>query len=857
MPWFCRRGCIKGKLASLAACVLHATVVTSFVTRAHWGTTQGHNGQVWSSHIAEEDAVEDFGAALDLVPLMQRIASHCGTRRGREALLALVSSQSHSSSRRLSAFASTQSRRRRVQNITSPPPRRLPFRTHWATSAAQTRRQYDLVQQATLALRKVHNLTYSPHYGANSDPWDVTNLATTDDDTWLDCVSPAEFALEDILQAEQVVRMLLRVYEWSQGNATRVWLPLLSDIVAPMPVAKLKNTLESLSNTVEAVRVRTLADPGARSSYQFQLSEKTFPVLSLLKAQVIELQSKRGLQDSGTDRRLLDLLEELALKEKAISENLALQILKARTEIDLGLDIVTELDILFAKAAFGMSVNGQFPAVGERGRIHVSKFVHPLLALQRQPDGVVPIDLRLSLDNSKNALVISGMNGGGKTLSLKSFGVATILCKLGVAIPSLSDKQPCVDYIDNILLSFGDRQSVVQGQSTFMSLLTGYSQILEKISDPTAGSSLVLLDELGGGTDPSAGGAIAQAILEKLLSCESCLVVATTHCPRLKALSFNADLFDCASVLSLDSGENSGQAPTFHLQYGVIGESYALSAARRTIPAMPIDVLERAAALCQDDPTKEAAQYNLALSQSLEKRLYSVDATQAMLDSSLHDTLRCQKAMLSLARAYERHFSLIEARVERTYKELKGSGARPVEVVGDTLKELRLAKKQAESAAELLRQRGLKMLPFDKDLNEGDIVVILAEGEWEDTTGKVMQMEVPGVDLARDEVLVMPSFLPWHFPGQPAAGMSVHPLVLHRSDLAVWDYDSIVEADLDSDGTPSGIPESKRRLNDVLATLKSKTTVSQLDASTSDGTAKPSFQSSRERKASKKSKRKR
>ena len=138
---------------------------------------------------------------------------------------------------------------------------------------------------------------------------------------------------------------------------------------------------------------------------------------------------------------------------------------------------------------------------------------------------------------------------------MKSFGLAAILCQLGLPIPCRqaqhsANHRPRVDFFRGIHVALGDKQSLIDGESTMMARLNACASVIESVgSKREAGTaSLVLIDEIGGGTDPDAGGAIAQAILEKLLETKSCRVVATTHVPRLKVLSYESEQFGCATT---------------------------------------------------------------------------------------------------------------------------------------------------------------------------------------------------------------------------------------------------------------------------------------------------------------------
>jgi DNA mismatch repair protein MutS2 len=166
---------------------------------------------------------------------------------------------------------------------------------------------------------------------------------------------------------------------------------------------------------------------------------------------------------------------------------------RAAPDVDLAFDALARLDVIFAKAAFGLEWNGVIPEVGEDGKVNVHKFIHPVLAIEKQfetdnglgPQKIVPIDLLMPGRGSYQALLISGPNSGGKTLALKSFGLAAALVKLAlpITLAQVSDDDPVVvDYFRDIFAEIGDNQSLLSGESTLMARLNSLSALIEKSS---------------------------------------------------------------------------------------------------------------------------------------------------------------------------------------------------------------------------------------------------------------------------------------------------------------------------------------------------------------------------------------
>jgi MutS domain V len=800
-----------------------------------------------------------------------------------------------------------------------------------AQSVEQVQHHYMLVQEATHLLRPAssdnnnsnhnnnnacHTFYHPPIYCAaaaadddddtasSRSPWWNNNVdmvpPETDDDEWLwFSPTPNQFTAEHILQAEQVIGMLLRVQKWGCGggnnnnnNKIPIMAPHLSKMAAEIDSTALQDVYDDIQGAVEIKRVRRsimiMMDniQGKSSSYTIRLRPDRFPILQLLHEKEQELLQRGG---KAYDDQMVAVQAEIETTTHDIVAGLAQRILGASRSIDDGLDIVATLDTILSRAAYGMSLNGVFPTVQEKGAIHVDNFVHPVLAGAMGADAVIPIDLRLSTTDhqrqspleQEQALIISGPNGGGKSLSMKSFGVVSVLTKLGIPIPVSENKKSQqtarVDFFDHILVNIGDNQNVLDGESTWTSILNKCASIIETMNDNNnnnnneqSSSSLVLLDEFGSaGTDPEACGAVAQAILEEMMT-KPCKIVVTTHSPRLKALSFEHPNFGCAAVLLQrnhddDNNNNSSdeyQLPSFRLEYGIIGESYALGAASRTRPALPSSVLSRASKLMsvQDGETEEKSthkRYIQALTSSMELQLERTTHA-ALANEELQESLtKCRNAMIALAESYGNHLDRQLEKLQDTFQKLKQQqGSNELELVGETIAELKLVKKKIITQQERLAQQGLKVLPVDYKLSPGESVVILSNGEWEGMTAEVVtDVSTPNnpLLLKANEVLVRPSTM-LHAWDDVTLGnldlMTDRPLILQRHELAIWEYDGAIDDSYKTKPATS-ISDSKRKVASLLATINSVSTQKKA-ATTNKKTS--AYVSSRERKAANKKK---
>ena len=214
---------------------------------------------------------QDLIQCLDLIPLVHGVAAHAATRRGRQAILSLVGND-ESKFLCTSSDGKTSSRARRVSDpVLYRQSEQVSLRNAQlaplATSARQAREQYELVEQAVLALDGYNGISYPPIYGANSSPFDTKTTADTDHDDWM-YLPGDQLSLEHVLQAEQVVHMLLQVKEWSCQIETETWIPSLCHFVKAIDDEVLIPIQKELDGAVEIVRVKSLTDPNGRSVRQ-------------------------------------------------------------------------------------------------------------------------------------------------------------------------------------------------------------------------------------------------------------------------------------------------------------------------------------------------------------------------------------------------------------------------------------------------------------------------------------------------------------------------------------------------------------------------------------------------------------
>ncbi|MBV6421734.1 MAG: Endonuclease MutS2 [Ignavibacteriaceae bacterium] len=395
---------------------------------------------------------------------------------------------------------------------------------------------------------------------------------------------------------------------------------------------------------------------------------------------------------------------------------------------------ISYVDTVFARAKYSIEIIGSFPTIKNDLDFYINDARHPVLLKKLGRDKTIPLNLKL---DEQRVIVITGPNAGGKTVVLKTIGLLSLLLQSGIHIPVDPDSN--FHLFNNVLVDIGDEQSLEDDLSTFSSHLTNLKNILS-VSDE---NTLVLLDEVGTGTDPTEGSALASAVLLKLRD-KGALVFASTHHGSLKLIANSESGFINAAM----EFDHDQLKPTYKFKLGIPGSSYAFEIARRI--GVDEKLIDTAAGMMDSDKLKlEVFLSEIeAKSNRLEEKLKHIEIENTRLTglSDLYKTNigrleKEKREILKKAKSDAEDFlKTVNKKVETAIKEIRESGAQK-NVIKETKKIIDELKAEAQNlySPEVVTEINIS------DFRVGNFVMIRETS----TQGRILQ-----IDSARNKALI-------------------------------------------------------------------------------------------------------
>lgn len=390
--------------------------------------------------------------------------------------------------------------------------------------------------------------------------------------------------------------------------------------------------------------------------------------------QTLEMNNDLRTLESQEQQEVERILRELTAQVRAAAPALA-----ANTEI------IGRIDFINARARHSVEVGGAEPIVTAERRLRIRDAIHPLLLQKHARAAITPLGLDAGV--GFNTLIISGPNAGGKSVAMKTVGLLAVMVQSGCHIPASPDSEMCI--FSELFVEMGDEQSIENDLSTFSSHVGNLKVILERAT----ARSLILIDEIGNGTDPALGSALGIAVLEALAA-RDCLTIVTSHHSAFKTVGFEHPRMENAGM----GFDSATLRPNYRLAVGRPGNSYALEIARNL--EFPADVLARSVSLAGEESVKLSdylAKFEERTNE-LEKMLGEASRRERDASAIIHSYEERLKSVTSEVRG-------IRSRAETEARELLEETNRSIERLVREIRESAASREAVKRAKEQVAAR--------------------------------------------------------------------------------------------------------------------------------------------------------
>lgn len=437
------------------------------------------------------------------------------------------------------------------------------------------------------------------------------------------------------------------------------------------------------------------------------------------------------------------LRNDEAVERERILTELTGQVAVDADSILIAESVMGQIDFLIAKARYARSIKGTKPTFKKERTVYLPNAFHPLL------DKETVVANTIEFIDDVETVIITGPNTGGKTVTLKTLGLIILMAQSGLLVPTLDGSQ--LSIFENVYCDIGDEQSIEQSLSTFSSHMKNIVEILHEADK----NSLILFDELGAGTDPSEGAALAMSILDYVRNLGS-LVMATTHYPELKAYSYNCEGVMNASVeFNVDT-----LSPTYKLLMGVPGRSNAFDISKKL--GLSLNIINKAKTMIGTDE-----QEINSMIESLERNSKCVDEQRIELDRLVREAQETHDALAKQYQQYQNYEqSLMNEAKEKANQRVK-SATKEADTILKELRDLRDNKGAEVKEHELIDKKKqlddqyeaksikqtVQKKKYDK-INAGDEVKVLSYGQ----KGEVLEL------VGEDEAVVQMGIIKMKLP---------------------------------------------------------------------------------------------